>query len=77
MWTILDLIERVIIDFNGAFALLDSSSAARLTILEENFLLLVNKFIGIANDKAINLTNESHDSIARMSHLRKRKKEKT
>ena len=75
MWTILDLIERVIIDFNGAFALLDSSSAARLTILEENFL--VNKFICIANDKAINLTNESHDSIARMSHLRKRKKEKT
>ena len=37
----LDLIERVIIDYNGAFAFLDSSSTARLTILEEIFLKLI------------------------------------
>ena len=39
-----------------------------------NLVLLV---IDIYNDEAINPTSESHDSIARMNYLHKRKKEET
>ena len=57
--------------------LLDSLFSRELLELAPNPTLHneTESFIDI--DDAVNLTSESHDSIARMNHLRKRKKEKT